>query len=636
MKSIMKLFIAIPIIAMIVFGMNTYASEDGSMTTLTGYVYSKTIINGVHTVIANAKVSLSSYTESGNSINYHAITDTTGKFKIDSVIQGEYSLHINAQGYSNFIIREFEVELNHGMNSLKFFLRDTSQMKGGIVSGKVDFENSNNAIMNSIIEFISADTSRKNFFTTTDMEGRFRTKVSVGKYYVMVSIASKDSLSFYQEYYKNAHSIADAKVITVTDGESVSDIEFEIPEQIYLPKHKITFSGTVNSTLNTSLTNARVNIWTANEGEDEHGGRFIASTRTDASGKFTVTLDSLPQSLNAFTVSASKAGYKIQFYNGKNSLYKANTLLSFADTTFSGLNFTLTPVDTVSNIYSISGNIVDTANVGIANAFVIVKDSLSGNTHVAVSGFNGNFQIKALKTGVYYLMVSATGYKSVFYSNTDEWENATAIHVTSSSITGIKITLGKSDNNVVGGHLVGEVHSENGAVLSGVLISVKNSSNVTIRTTVTGNDGSYSISGVVQGNYTLTASALLVGTKQKKTSYSPSNGSTQVNNFILPAKVTAVELSNNNSIPSKYILENNYPNPFNPSTVIKFSLPIAAHVTLTIYNILGQKVAELINNQLSAGDHTYIFNAINLSSGVYLYRLEANNFVATKKMILEK
>lgn len=88
--------------------------------------------------------------------------------------------------------------------------------------------------------------------------------------------------------------------------------------------------------------------------------------------------------------------------------------------------------------------------------------------------------------------------------------------------------------------------------------------------------------------------------------------------------------------PNSYSLSQNYPNPFNPTTNINFSIAKASNVKLIIYNILGQKVATLINNYMSAGTYTYQFNASNLASGVYLYSLEAGGYTMNKKMILLK
>ena len=95
------------------------------------------------------------------------------------------------------------------------------------------------------------------------------------------------------------------------------------------------------------------------------------------------------------------------------------------------------------------------------------------------------------------------------------------------------------------------------------------------------------------------------------------------------------------AVPTVYSLSQNYPNPFNPATTIKFGIPQAADVTVKIYDILGQEVKTLMNRNLAAGFHTVNFNASNLISGMYIYRIQANgvdgsNFTDVKKMLLVK
>jgi hypothetical protein len=89
-------------------------------------------------------------------------------------------------------------------------------------------------------------------------------------------------------------------------------------------------------------------------------------------------------------------------------------------------------------------------------------------------------------------------------------------------------------------------------------------------------------------------------------------------------------------IPSGYILEQNYPNPFNPETNIRFALPQNGKVMLTVYDIRGKEIAVPVNGFLKAGTYEYNFSAKSLTSGIYIYKLSANNFTSVKKMILVK
>ena len=89
-------------------------------------------------------------------------------------------------------------------------------------------------------------------------------------------------------------------------------------------------------------------------------------------------------------------------------------------------------------------------------------------------------------------------------------------------------------------------------------------------------------------------------------------------------------------VPTKYVLEQNYPNPFNPTTVISYSIPTASNVTARVYDVLGNLIITLVNQNQEAGNYKINFSAGELSNGIYFYKIQAGIFIAVKKMLLLK
>jgi flagellar hook assembly protein FlgD len=111
--------------------------------------------------------------------------------------------------------------------------------------------------------------------------------------------------------------------------------------------------------------------------------------------------------------------------------------------------------------------------------------------------------------------------------------------------------------------------------------------------------------------------------------------------IILSGSVTDMTLSKVAEIPETFGLSQNFPNPFNPVTNISFQVPQASDVTVSVYNMMGQKVADLVEGHIDAGFHQVVWDSRNLqgesvSSGVYLYTISSGNFHTMKKMILMK
>lgn len=87
-------------------------------------------------------------------------------------------------------------------------------------------------------------------------------------------------------------------------------------------------------------------------------------------------------------------------------------------------------------------------------------------------------------------------------------------------------------------------------------------------------------------------------------------------------------------LPKTFELQQNYPNPFNPSTTISFSIPSRSFVSLKVFDTLGREVATIVSEEMPAGNYSRQWNAANMSSGVYFYRLQAGSFIETKKLVL--
>ncbi len=148
------------------------------------------------------------------------------------------------------------------------------------------------------------------------------------------------------------------------------------------------------------------------------------------------------------------------------------------------------------------------------------------------------------------------------------------------------------------------------------------------------NNGDYTVIGFVEGH----------GTTSEKYDYKFNDNEVQPGESTYRIRQVdfdgAFEYSDEVTIsiekPEGFELSQNYPNPFNPTTKIQFSIPVDNHVKLTLYNLLGERVKDIIDNDYKAGTHEINLNASGLSSGVYLYKIETGNFVSIKKMMVMK
>lgn len=140
----------------------------------------------------------------------------------------------------------------------------------------------------------------------------------------------------------------------------------------------------------------------------------------------------------------------------------------------------------------------------------------------------------------------------------------------------------------------------------------------------------YSVSWAGSGHYTARYKIKAVDTQAKQSVFSDSG------EVVYGMPWGKAGRSNAGNIPEEFALSQNYPNPFNPTTMIRYTLPVHAYVALRVYNMLGQEVATPVQTEQEAGWYEVTLDASTLPSGVYLYRLTAGSYVATKKFVVLK
>jgi hypothetical protein len=232
------------------------------------------------------------------------------------------------------------------------------------------------------------------------------------------------------------------------------------------------------------------------------------------------------------------------------------------------------------------------------------------------------------------------GYVPSFFkydgSTTLSWKNADSVVVTDSSLlTGINFNLKTHVKKTGGGFAFGTVKGNDGSTLPGTLNYLVDANGAFADYCLTDLDGSYIISNIDAGSYTMVSSLASFQDAQKTLTVDYLNNSTlNVDVSLTPNSTTGI--NDNVATINGYALNQNYPNPFNPSTIISYQIPQNSFVTLKVYNILGKEVATLVNEQQIAGKYNFNFKASNLASGIYIYKLTAGSFTSVKKLTLLK
>jgi hypothetical protein len=564
----------------------------------------------------------------------------------------------------------------------------------GTVTGVVRDSVSGNGINKVFLKLYEKDANfHLGFQATTDSAGNYTIRnVDPGVYYLE---AYPFNPHYLPQWYNRARFRIGATSITVADSPAVFMANFSlITDTIHLPIYRA--KGKVTDTLGNAIKGALI-VWARGEfifngskffaddsmhnegvrealdpnnslpdldmGLDNPKSRWTFSTNTDSTGNYSIRVPK-----GYYIIRAWKQGYHKLFYNNKSNIIEADIFSLKTDTT--NINFALRPIPTVFT-GEISGSVIDTAAKRGVFARVIayrewwsVHDTIPLYRHYSVdSDTLGHFDITNLPPGQYRILALPLGqYVPSFYNSsgalTIRWRLATVVSINDNDVSGIDIFVRPVIRSSVGYTSIngsamsstptnptGLAKTTTGYPISGGLVYAIDTAGIVAGYAITDATGSYTITGLAPSVYSMTMDChdyMSMTASNVSPSYNIMGADVSATqNFLVISDVTSVANEQNISLPLAFSLSQNYPNPFNPTTQIQFSLQQSDKISLTIYNLLGQKVATIAEGVYQAGSHIATWNGRNgqgiaVSSGVYFYRLSGSTFEITKKMLMLK
>jgi hypothetical protein len=419
--------------------------------------------------------------------------------------------------------------------------------------------------------------------------------VSSGKY-----IVSASSYDYLQQWYNQKSSWELADTIIVEDEKTTSNINF-----VLIQGGKIT--GTVKTTSGEPITNVSLYAYSV------HGGNYYYGY-TDYLGNYSIN----NMNPGKYWVNAYSYDYGSQWYNHKTSIETADTVLVESEKTVSNINFDFKPLSGDSVVVKIVlDDLPDMLKFSQSHVSDYAVDYWWGvrfdvnadndfETEIALVHFKypgeQEFTADPVSTGEHVVIQWVGNYGYHVRSNVRVWRN-------SSEKNTLYLAVPKSWSEIQGMSSSSKFY---------------------------GNTIYYGASGQV-GDMTST------GTGETTVNDAKGDVPYAVADIISAGwKTQIMSVEKSDALPLTFSLEQNYPNPFNPVTTIRYAIPSHSNVKLVVFNLLGQEVATLVNEEQTAGWKEVQWNtrqkdggqAASVASGIYFYKLNAGNFVETKKMLL--
>jgi hypothetical protein len=451
-----------------------------------------------------------------------------------------------------------------------------------------------------------------------------------GDYYLSVNA------QYYQSYfYDGVSTWEEATIITISEDDMITIDPVLVPVVMY------TVSGTVLDDLGNPMSDvivfAHSNNWNpGNPGSPgnpgNHGGNGCnggignLNTSPDINGYFELEVPAGEFIFGAETLDLINT--QIQFFDHKASPDVADVVLVEDDVT--GINFDFTAPAVYDN--SISGSITF-EGLAIEDAMVVCVSADETFSTATFTNELGLYELANLPENDYYVYALSEGAAPTYYPGVINFEDAIAVTALG-VVTGIDFELVPiSGNGYLG--LNGYVNNGQREPIANAVISILDQFGNVIAVAQTNSEGFYQTNSVIADEVTISANKIFYTTSS--TTVIMTNN-TSIDFTIEPTSPTG---SDDTPVSSSVLSAQNYPNPFNPTTNISFNLPVATKVIVTVYNVKGQTVTKLVDDELEEGLHNVTWNGLDsnnksVASGVYYYKVKAAKKSVTKKMILLK
>ncbi len=539
------------------------------------------------------------------------IRDSNKTYYFSGAEPGEYSIQVLADGYiSQFYENVYDIGETRNVKYIEITEAETTTVElqlteAGTVSGKITDSNDKVIIFpdynflitrnNLYFYIIDAESGlRKRYVVLRDynyLTGEYYLKnIPEGKYKLLLEIRTYLDDPFYYfspEFYTssgNAFILSNGEIVEVKKSKSITGINFKMNKNHHI-------KGQIRD------DNGKIPEFSKNELGmilyDEKGNYFFSHSLLNIFGGFGF---SIPDGKFKIEYISLIKEYSSTYYNSGKFFYDENSIIISIDSTYTNdnvYNFNLLPGNGV-----VKGNITDNYGNPVHYVYIAVYDTSGHLAGINMSGFdlteNENFEpsffsISNLQEEYYYLrtfanLVEELFLKSKYRAYDDKW------------YPDIEIKYSKFSD------IYNLYHTK-----------------------------------IFQGNVfvqKIPDGAKLIEVKKDK----PININIKLNISDASVKITK---DKNKKSPNKFTLFQNHPNPFNLSTIIRYEVSKSCKVKLKIYNILGQLVKTLVNEEKLPGEYKVIWNGKNkngryVPSGVYIYRLEAGRYIGFKKMVLMK